>query len=174
MDWQMLGGVGEIVGAIGVIATLGYLATQVRHSRLESQSRDEWDVLKLQSGLLSDIAVDADLAQIFRRGLAADPGLSPDEWLRFRALILQFADIWGRQIELENAGQRERREGFDARRREIAASPGFKMWFEQRKHWLNADLRAILEQESAMPGVVSLATTLAAAPYAPPKQAERQ
>jgi len=33
MDWDAIGVVAELLGAIGVIASLLYLATQIRHSR---------------------------------------------------------------------------------------------------------------------------------------------
>ena len=32
MNWEAIGAVGEVVGAIGVIATLGYLAVQIRQN----------------------------------------------------------------------------------------------------------------------------------------------
>ena len=32
MNWEAMGAIGEIVGAVGVIATLGYLAFQVRQN----------------------------------------------------------------------------------------------------------------------------------------------
>lgn len=32
MNWEALGAIGEIVGALGVIITLGYLAIQIRHN----------------------------------------------------------------------------------------------------------------------------------------------
>ena len=34
MNWEAVGAIGEIVGAIAVIATLAYLATQIRYARL--------------------------------------------------------------------------------------------------------------------------------------------
>jgi len=34
MNWEAAGAIGEIVGAIAVIATLAYLATQIRYARL--------------------------------------------------------------------------------------------------------------------------------------------
>ena len=33
MNWDAIGAIGEIIGAIAVVATLGYLATQIRQSR---------------------------------------------------------------------------------------------------------------------------------------------
>ena len=33
MDWEAIGAVGEILGAIAVVATLAYLAIQIRHAK---------------------------------------------------------------------------------------------------------------------------------------------
>ena len=33
MNWDAIGAIAELLGAIGVIASLVYLATQIRHSR---------------------------------------------------------------------------------------------------------------------------------------------
>ena len=37
MNWEALGAVGEIAGAIAVFVTLGYLAIQVKHARIEAK-----------------------------------------------------------------------------------------------------------------------------------------
>ncbi len=41
MNWEAIGSIGEIVGAIAVVATLGYLATQIRSNTraLSAQTR---------------------------------------------------------------------------------------------------------------------------------------
>ena len=41
MNWAAIGAVGEIVGAIAVVATLGYLAIQTRHARQAVELRAE-------------------------------------------------------------------------------------------------------------------------------------
>ena len=33
MNWEAIGAVGEVLGAIAVVITLGYLAVQVRHAK---------------------------------------------------------------------------------------------------------------------------------------------
>ena len=33
MNWDAIGAIAELLGAVGVIASLVYLATQIRHSR---------------------------------------------------------------------------------------------------------------------------------------------
>ena len=37
MNWDAIGAIAELLGAIGVIASLVYLATQIRHSREQMQ-----------------------------------------------------------------------------------------------------------------------------------------
>jgi hypothetical protein len=32
VDWEAIGALGEVLGATGVIVTLGYLAVQIRHN----------------------------------------------------------------------------------------------------------------------------------------------
>ena len=43
MNWEALGAIGEIVGAVAVVVTLGYLAVQIRkNTRLElTESRGD-------------------------------------------------------------------------------------------------------------------------------------
>ena len=48
MNWEALGAIGELLGAIGVIATLGYLAFQIRQNNklLAAQARYSLKVLR--------------------------------------------------------------------------------------------------------------------------------
>ena len=41
MNWDAIGAVGEIIGALAVVLTLGYLAIQTRHSAAATQSATE-------------------------------------------------------------------------------------------------------------------------------------
>ena len=46
MNWEAIGAVGEIVGAIAVIATLAYLAIQVRQNTNSVQGAAELEASK--------------------------------------------------------------------------------------------------------------------------------
>ena len=54
MNWEAIGAVGEILGAIGVIITLGYLAIQIRQNTkvtkasTAQQMTDKWVTINLQ------------------------------------------------------------------------------------------------------------------------------
>ena len=92
----MVGAIGEILGAAGVIATLGYLARQIRLSRRQDQRRagqaamDQiLDFLKLMSG--GDGS-----GMIWVQGLFDIDALAPPEQARFASLALHITYLWER------------------------------------------------------------------------------
>jgi Tfp pilus assembly protein PilV len=56
MNWQMLGALGEFFGALGVIATLGYLARQVRESTAASRQAEQQHIWEQNTQFLSQLA----------------------------------------------------------------------------------------------------------------------
>ena len=38
MDWDAIGAIGEIVGALAVVVSLGYLGIQIRNQNIESRA----------------------------------------------------------------------------------------------------------------------------------------
>ena len=76
-----------MLGAIGVIVTLGYLAVQIRHSNsLATAESHRHSHQILGPGVLA-LAENADLAKIFTAGLADRNGLSDDDRVRFDMLL---------------------------------------------------------------------------------------
>ena len=61
MNWEAMGAIGEIVGAVGVIATLGYLALQVRQNSNVTRSATRQAISSVQADLGLRIAESADL-----------------------------------------------------------------------------------------------------------------
>ncbi len=82
-----LGSLGELVAAIATVATLIYLAIQIRSntrvSRVESRRTTTAQTLEF-SAL---IAANSEVASIFRRGLADPTSLDADEKIRFNFLF---------------------------------------------------------------------------------------
>jgi hypothetical protein len=87
---QVLGNVGEFVGSLVVLATVIYLAIQVRQTRLSVQS-SSW-----QNGVNNIIdwnfrlAEDAELAEVFQRGLSDPDSLTSQEQLRLSLVLASF------------------------------------------------------------------------------------
>lgn len=151
MNWEMVGAIGEILGAFGVIVTLGYLAIQMRANtralRLETE-REAFDGSRI---LLAQVSGDAELARIVRTGLAGMDSLDPDEAMRFSTWMLSNTYNWLRIHSFDRDGTVEVGMADATRRvrRDIIATPGYQQWFALRKHWLSDEFRDTLEREMA-------------------------
>jgi hypothetical protein len=90
---EQFGSVGEVIGAIATVATLAYLAAQIRANtqmmRAQSRHASNLRISEVAMGL----AHDQQLAGIFRRGLANSDSLNPDELIQFTFLISQFLSV---------------------------------------------------------------------------------
>ena len=86
MNWEAIGAVGEIMGALAVVGTLGYLAIQIRHStnlaEAEAFRSSTQNFMSTQSALL-----DPELAQLFLKGKENYRDLDPVESLHFQIVM---------------------------------------------------------------------------------------
>jgi hypothetical protein len=92
MNWEAIGAIAELLGAIGVIASLVYLATQIRQSREQMQENTR----ALRAGTYQDfqrkvddafnrLIVDPENRRAIRLGMSDYVGLGDDD-----ALVFQF------------------------------------------------------------------------------------
>lgn len=83
MDWQAIGAVGEVLGAVGVITTLIYLAAQIRQNNQQLHISTSWNIHEGMAALNSRWADNAEMADILWRGMQEPASLSPLENQRF-------------------------------------------------------------------------------------------
>lgn len=86
-NWEALGAVAETLGAIGVIATLLYLAQQIRSNTrsVRSSTYQEMDRAMREVELLS--AGNPDVSRILFSGIADFDSLAPEEKPRFGSIL---------------------------------------------------------------------------------------
>ncbi len=70
MNWDAIGAIAELLGAIGVIASLIYLATQIRHSRDQMGENTR----ALRAGTYQQFGLELKEAYSMGAGLAAIVG----------------------------------------------------------------------------------------------------
>lgn len=87
VNWEALGAIGEIVGALGVIATLAYLTIQIRTNSTAIQTSTYLGVVSSPQIRLA-MASDPKLSELFRIGMAEPERLTDEERFQFRQLIL--------------------------------------------------------------------------------------
>ncbi len=97
MTIQDLGSVGEFVAAIATLATLVYLALQIRANTRMMRVQTRHVSHQLNVHIFTSIAQSPQLAGVFRRGLAGFQSLEPDEQIQFMFVIGQYF------INLENS-----------------------------------------------------------------------
>jgi hypothetical protein len=69
MNWEALGAIGEIVGAVAVILTFDYLAVQVRQNTRAIRAGAHQETTRDATDFVSGVADNADVARILRVGL---------------------------------------------------------------------------------------------------------
>jgi hypothetical protein len=90
MNWNVLGVLAEIVGAAGVVITLGYLAVQIRRSNVLAMAESNRFSFTSSNATTLAIAQDSELAKVFYEGLGDREALSAQDRLRFDMLMGAF------------------------------------------------------------------------------------
>lgn len=132
MNWEAIGAVGEILGAIGVIATLGYLAVQIRQntaSNRQAAARSTVDSINR----LNIVSVEQpDLLDLLTRGMANLAELDPREGARFHVLWMSSFIVYQQVFFHAERGEIEPhlRNLIDSHMFEYLGTPGLGAWWE--------------------------------------------
>jgi len=90
MNWDAIGAVGEVLGAIAVVATLLYLASQTRHTRLAVESAGNIGTAEAHSRFRLALMTNPELAALLAKA-NADPNVTEAERIQLQML---FFDIF--------------------------------------------------------------------------------
>lgn len=76
MNWDALGSVGELVGAVAVVVSVVYLAIQLKTNTKTMRAGAAWDAEKLYIDLNDNAARDPQFCELVQRATAADGDIS--------------------------------------------------------------------------------------------------
>ena len=93
MDWTAIGALAEAIGAAGVILSLLYVATQVRHNTRSSRAATRQALADGAQRLASDVVELDDMARIFQDHVDGKE-VKPHELLRLQARCLRDLRWW--------------------------------------------------------------------------------
>jgi len=167
MNWEAIAAIGQMLGSIAVLVTLGYLAVQLRHSRTALLG----SITLTRAAMLRDQmmagASDEGLAHLIVKAQTAFGGVNlpfVDEIVKRAGLTVEEAQrVYGYQAawwqirsesirymkELPDADQ----EGFDARMRAIFRAGSLdRLWYETSKPALGTDAVRYIDNLLAQPG----------------------
>ena len=88
MNWDAIGALGEIFGALAVVATLVYLSRQIKHQSVATvgETTNAW--LADYNALIVDLMRNPELTDLFRRGLDDFEVLTGDEQMRLHVYLI--------------------------------------------------------------------------------------
>ena len=102
MNWEAIGAIGEIVGAVGVIVTLGYLGFQIRQNTAQLEQNERTAIAAAVSVSATNyrenrryIYATRDVATIVLQGMADLESLDEVDRYRFRLITQNTMDaLW--------------------------------------------------------------------------------
>jgi hypothetical protein len=86
MNWEAIGAVGEVVGGLGVIFTLGYLALQIRQNTRSLKSASYQSAISSMSEVAGSIYNDEEVSRIVYESLRGNEASDLDQY-RFETFL---------------------------------------------------------------------------------------
>ncbi len=102
MNWNAIGAIGEIIGALAVFLTLVYLALQIRQNTKAIQASAVDAGISKLNDVRESVYENGDLTRIYIQGIAQPADLDEESRVRFRLLLhnilLSISNIYSQTI----------------------------------------------------------------------------
>jgi hypothetical protein len=148
MNWDALGAIAELVGAAGVIATLGYLAVQVRQNTISTRTSSYQAVVEAISDWSRAMGLTPGAAALFVKGNLHLESLSSEERAQYNfiqtSLYRNFENIFYQHEQ--GAIDEIVWDGWSYRIRSNFAAPGIQTWWAANRPSYSAPFRRFLEE----------------------------
>jgi hypothetical protein len=134
VTFQDLGSLGELIAAVATVATLIYLALQIRQNTLALSHAANRAVLEDANTWRGNLIQNPEVAELYRKGLLDPDALDPIEKLRFRMLLDALFSTWLYVFQTgHHAGESSERYI-----RRTLAQPGGTQYWAKHKSGLDA------------------------------------
>jgi len=146
MNWEAIGAIGEIIGALGVIVSLIYLATQIRTQNKESRLAAVAEWTTQWNAFSVSFAERPALAELWAKGVQDFSSLNQGEVVQFSAQVGRFFRVAEGLHDQYSQGRLdpEAWRGFERTLRDVTSLPGVKAWWPTRSHWHSDEFAAFV------------------------------
>ena len=146
---QELGSLGELIAAIATVATLIYLAIQIRANTASVRAESRRDAVAQTNGFAAVVANNKELASVFRRGIADYEALDADEQVQFQFLFAMVAATADSAHIEHRLGTTDRKwfESSSAGFRRLVATPGGQVFWRLNRHTFSSEFTALIDEE---------------------------
>ena len=148
MEWEAIGAVAEMLGALAVLATLIYLSRQIRQNRDSVASASAETVLSNMNAAYQNAATSAELGRVIFAGQENASALSEEErgqfafWMfgYFRTLELAYHHY------LAGNFNESMWEGYARHTQSLLNTPGVKKYWEIRKDVFSPEFASYIDK----------------------------
>jgi len=151
MNWEAIGAVGELIGAVTVILTLLYLAIQVRQNSQAVKNSAAQALLSELNGSLRMASSDPATARAVILGQTLFDELAEEG----RAQFITWIFAWMRTVEqayflyVQGYIDEEIWEGHVAHLRQLIHAPAVKKWWSYRRHFYSVRFQKYIDELAA-------------------------
>ena len=150
MNWDAIAAVAELIAALGVIASLIYLATQIRQNTRTTRAAAFQGAITEGGHIYRMIAENSEAAQIFRNGMEEPDKLTNDELFRF--LMMLSSSFRGYENffvqHLYGTADDISWEAWTESIRTFLGTPGVALFWKTRGKAFRRDFQAFLAEEA--------------------------
>ena len=104
MNWDAVGAIGEIIGALAVVLTLAYLAIQLSQARSEYTRNNARELVVRNNAILGKLAEDPELRDRHVRGMRDYGALATDEQIAFSVWMFTWITNWEQAFVDQRSG----------------------------------------------------------------------
>jgi hypothetical protein len=162
MNWEALGAIGEIVGAVAVVLTLGYLAVQTRQNTRAVRVASFHQIVDSFSAVSLAVVQDPSLSSLLMRSIVDPRNLTAEDYSRYGFFLLTFLRRAESMFFHSEQGtlQRESWHGIRVTLEELLATEPAQRWWSLNAHRFNPTFRdyvvaELLGKEEAAGGAIS-------------------
>ena len=141
VNWEAISAIGQIVGALAVVISLIYLATEVRSNARATREASMRSTSDSFTRWIQQLSAHPHLRELYYRGIHDYESLQGADLVGFGVLMLEMfrlnEELYYQRLEGQ-LGPRLWR-GFEAGMRELNAYPGVQAWWRLRSHWFSED-----------------------------------
>lgn len=154
MNWEAIGAIGEILGAIAVLLTLAYLAAQIRQNTNSVRTSTFQQVVSDMAHAIEQLNQNADLNRIWYAGLRDFEGLEQLEKQRFATYITSILRRYENILYQSREGTLDSSnlEGLIGQMSGIMSSPGTQVWWSRARGLFNTELQDHVDNELIVNG----------------------
>ena len=148
MNWEAISAIGQIVGALAVVISLIYLATEVRSNARATREASTRSASDSFTRWIQQLSGHPHLRELYYRGIQDLDSLEGADLVGFSVVMVEAFRRYEEVYYQRSEGQLGPRlwRGFEAGMRDLNAYPGVQAWWRLPSHWFSEEFAKHINQ----------------------------